>query len=253
MFVRNAWYVAAFAHECNDRPLARTLLGEPVVMFRTPAGECVALQDRCCHRFAPLSLGDVEADGIRCRYHGMKFSPQGNCIEIPGQDKIPPKMCVRSFPLIERHGLVWIWPGDPQLADPQRIVDVHWNDDPAWPTARGYIHYQANYQLIADNLLDFSHLTYVHRSTLANAAFANSHPTITPFGHGIRLSRDIANCDPSPCTRWPAASKARSTSGTARSGGCPRCLRTGPARPRRALQALHKTIPEPCICATFLC
>lgn len=198
MFVRNAWYVAAFAHECTDRPLARTLLGEPVVLFRTPAGECVALQDRCCHRFAPLSLGDVEADGIRCRYHGMKFSPQGACIEIPGQDKIPPKMCVRSFPLMERHGLLWIWPGDPQLADPQHIVDVHWNDDPAWPTARGYIHYQANYQLIADNLLDFSHLTYVHRSTLANAAFPNAHPTITPFEHGIRLSRDIPDCDPSP-------------------------------------------------------
>jgi len=144
-------------------------------MFRTPAGECVALQDRCCHRFAPLSLGDVEADGIRCRYHGMKFSPQGNCIEIPGQDKIPPKMCVRSFPLIERHGLVWIWPGDPQLADPQRIVDVHWNDDPAWPTARGYIHYQPNYQLIADNLLDLSHAEFLHVESFGTNGSLFSH------------------------------------------------------------------------------
>ena len=198
MFVRNTWYVAAFSHECSDRPLARTLLGEPVVLFRTPAGECVALQDRCCHRFAPLSLGDVEADGIRCRYHGMKFSPQGTCIEIPGQSAIPPKMCVKCFPLVERHGFLWIWMGEAALADPTQIVDVHWNDDPLWATARGYIHYQANYQLISDNLLDFSHLTYVHRSTLANAAFPNAHPQITPFERGIRLTREILNCDPSP-------------------------------------------------------
>lgn len=198
MFVRNAWYVAAFSHECTDRPLARTLLGESVALFRTPDGVCVALQDRCCHRFAPLSLGDVEADGIRCRYHGMKFNHQGTCIEIPGQSVIPAKMCVRAFPLIERHGFLWIWLGDAKRADPDLIVDVHWNDDPAWPTARGYIHYQANYQLIADNLLDFSHLTYVHRTTLANAAFPNAHPQITPFERGIRLTREILDCQASP-------------------------------------------------------
>jgi phenylpropionate dioxygenase-like ring-hydroxylating dioxygenase large terminal subunit len=144
----------------------------------------VALQDRCCHRFAPLSLGDVEVDGIRCRYHGIKFGADGLCIEIPGQEKIPPQMCVRAYPLVEQHGILWIWPGDISRADPALIVDVHWNDDPAWPVARGYIHYQANYQLIADNLLDFSHLTFVHRTTLANAAFPNAHPKITAFEGG---------------------------------------------------------------------
>lgn len=198
MFVRNAWYAAAMSTECTERPLARVILGEPIVLFRTPDRRCVALLDRCSHRFAPLSLGDVEADGIRCRYHGMKFGPDGNCVEIPGQERIPPQMCVRAFPLVERHGILWIWPGDASRADPAQIVDVHWNDDPAWPVARGYIHYKANYQLIADNLLDFSHLTFVHRTTLANAAFPGSYPKITPFERGIRLTREILDCDPSP-------------------------------------------------------
>jgi len=100
MFVRNAWYAAAMSHECASRPLARTILGEQVALFRTTDGRSVALQDRCCHRFAPLSLADVEDGGIRCRYHEMKFNPGGICIEVPGQEKIPPQLCVRAFPLV---------------------------------------------------------------------------------------------------------------------------------------------------------
>ena len=199
MFIRNGWYVAAFSGECNsDKPLARTLLSERVVLFRTPQGRAVALEDRCCHRLAPLSLGDLEADGLRCRYHGMKFDATGRCIEMPGQREIPASMCVRSFPLEERDGLLWIWMGQPDLADPSKIVDCHWNHAPGWPTASGYLHYQANYQLIADNLLDFSHLTFVHRTTLANNAFPNARPEIVPVDGGIRLYRQILNCDPSP-------------------------------------------------------
>lgn len=198
MFVKNAWYVAGMASECSTQPLARTLLNEKVVLFRTPGGQAVALEDRCCHRLAPLSLGDVEEGGIRCRYHGMKFDAGGQCIDIPGQEQIPPGMCVRKFPLVERDGLLWIWMGSAERANPEDIVDVHWNGAPGWPTARGYIHYQANYQLIADNLLDFTHLTFVHRTTLANNAFPNARPEIVPFERGIRLNRVIHGCDPSP-------------------------------------------------------
>jgi phenylpropionate dioxygenase-like ring-hydroxylating dioxygenase large terminal subunit len=198
MLVKNAWYVAGMAHECTQKPLARTLLNQKVVLFRTASGQAVALEDRCCHRFAPLSLGDVEERGIRCRYHGMVFSPAGQCVEIPGQDQIPPGMCVRGFPLVERHGMLWIWMGDAERANADEIVDVHWNQAPGWPTAQGYIHYQANYQLIADNLLDFTHLTFVHRTTLANNAFPNARPEITPFERGIKLNRVIHDCDPSP-------------------------------------------------------
>ncbi|MBL8342624.1 MAG: aromatic ring-hydroxylating dioxygenase subunit alpha [Rubrivivax sp.] len=198
MFIRNAWYVAATSQELADKPLARTLLGEKVVLFRGTDGAPTALEDRCCHRLAPLSLGDVEAGGIRCRYHGMKFDTRGQCIEIPGQDSIAPGMCVRAFQVVERHGFCWIWMGRPDLANADDIVDVHWNRAPEWPTASGYIHYKANYQLIADNLLDFSHLTFVHRTTLANAALVDARPEITAFDRGIRLNRLIVACDPSP-------------------------------------------------------
>jgi phenylpropionate dioxygenase-like ring-hydroxylating dioxygenase large terminal subunit len=198
MFVKNAWYVAATAVELADKPLSRKLLNEKVVLFRGADGHAVALEDRCCHRLAPLSLGDVEPGGIRCRYHGMKFDGRGQCVEIPGQDNIPPGMCVRAFPLVERHGLLWIWMGRPDLARDDEIVDVHWNGAPGWPTATGYIHYKAHYQLIADNLLDFSHLTFVHRTTLANSALPNARPDIVPFERGIRLNRVIVGCDPSP-------------------------------------------------------
>lgn len=199
MFIRNAWYVAATSNECSsERPLARTLLSERVVLFRTPQGQPVALEDRCCHRLAPLSLGDIEEGGLRCRYHGMKFDAAGKCVEIPGQKNIPAVMCVRSFPLVERHGFLWIWMGTPQQADPAQIVDCHWNQAPGWPTASGYIHYKANYQLIADNLLDFSHLTFVHRTTLANSAFPDARPEIVAFDKGIRLYRQILDCEPSP-------------------------------------------------------
>ena len=108
MFVKNVWYVAGNAVECTHTPLARTFLNEKVVLFRTASGTAVALEDRCCHRFAPLSLGDVEDRGIRCRYHGMVFDQGGQCVEIPGQDQIPPGTCVKSFPLVERHNLLWI-------------------------------------------------------------------------------------------------------------------------------------------------
>jgi phenylpropionate dioxygenase-like ring-hydroxylating dioxygenase large terminal subunit len=201
MFIKNAWYVASRSEEVSDKPFARTLLGEKVVLFRTPDGAAVALEDRCCHRFAPLSLGDVESDGIRCRYHGLKFDLLGRCVDIPGQAHIPAGMCVRAYPLVERHGFLWIWFGGVELANPADIVDVHWNRAPEWPTASGYIYYNANYQLIADNLLDFSHLAFVHRTTLANSALPDSRPDIVPFERGIRVNRVILDCEPSPLHR----------------------------------------------------
>lgn len=198
MFVRNTWYVAATGDECTSAPLGRTILNEKVVLFRDSAGRASALEDRCCHRYAPLSLGDVEEKGLRCRYHGIVFDADGQCVEIPGQDRIPPGFGVKKYPIEERHGFVWIWMGEAELADPSLIVDCHWNNKEGWPTARGYIHYKANYQLIADNLLDFSHLTFVHKSTLANDELPNTKTELENFDRGIRLNRLIENCEPSP-------------------------------------------------------
>src|SRR5437868_4279226 len=97
MFPMNQWYVAAFAWELSDKPLARTLLNQPVVLFRTAAGEVAALEDRCCHRALPLSCGTLDKEGIRCGYHGLLYAPSGKCIEIPGQERIPTKACVKSY------------------------------------------------------------------------------------------------------------------------------------------------------------
>src|SRR5947208_10186817 len=112
VYLRNSWYVAAWDREVSRRPLARTYLDEPVVLFRKEDGTPVALQDRCCHRYLPLSRGKLEADRLRCGYHGLLFDADGKCVEIPGQANIPPQAKVRAFPTQERVGWIWIWMGD---------------------------------------------------------------------------------------------------------------------------------------------
>ncbi|MFP5475522.1 MAG: Rieske 2Fe-2S domain-containing protein, partial [Gammaproteobacteria bacterium] len=179
MFVRNCWYVAGWDQEIPaDGLLSRVLLGEPVLFYRDTQGRAVALEDRCCHRAAPLHLGRKEGDCVRCMYHGLKFDPTGACVEIPGQASVPPRTCVRSYPVVERDRLVWIWMGDPALADASQIADFFWHDSPDWRMKPGYLHYQAHYQLIVDNLLDFTHLAWVHPTTLGTGSAASLKPQI---------------------------------------------------------------------------
>src|SRR2546423_7561339 len=121
MFLRNSWYVAARSAEVARKPLARILLNEPVALYRKEDGTPVALEDRCCHRQLPLSMGKLEGDDLRCGYHGLKFAPSGQCIEIPGQASIPPQARVRAYPLVERYRWLWIWMGAPERADPKLI------------------------------------------------------------------------------------------------------------------------------------
>src|SRR5215469_11599016 len=156
MFIKNCWYVAGWASEVpQDTFFSRTLLSIPVVLWRKQEdGKVIAFEDRCCHRGAPLSKGRREGDCVRCMYHGLKFDATGACVEVPGQDRIPPRMKVKSFPVVERHKWLWIWMGDPAKADPSLIPDTRWLDDPAWASLEGYTHYETNYILIADNLLD---------------------------------------------------------------------------------------------------
>ena len=131
IFLYNSWYVAAWNHELIDgKKLARTILEKPIVLYRGSSGKVVALDDRCCHRAAPLSMGRIEGDDIRCMYHGMKFAADGKCIQIPGQDNIPPKLGVRSYPVVERYNLIFIWTGDPEKADPKLILDYPPLEDP---------------------------------------------------------------------------------------------------------------------------
>src|SRR6516164_1005936 len=169
MFVRNTWYVAAWADEvARGSILPRTLLGEPVILYRTESGTPGALEDRCCHRGAPLSLGTVKGELVECGYHGLQFDQSGRCLHIPLQQQIPSKARVKSYPIVERWRFLWIWMGDPALADPRLIPEHYCMDHPEWDVSRGDVfHVKANYQLVSDNFLDASHVVYVHKSTLA--------------------------------------------------------------------------------------
>lgn len=173
MFLRNSWYVAAWGNEVGRMAmLTRILLGEPVVLYRRTDGKPVALEDRCCHRHAPLSAGHVRGDNIECGYHGFTYDPTGKCVRIPTQDTAPPNARVRSYPVVERHHLIWIWMGDQALADESLIEDFHWIGDPAWRFRGERLYLQGNYLLLVENLCDLTHLPFVHASSLANTAIA---------------------------------------------------------------------------------
>jgi phenylpropionate dioxygenase-like ring-hydroxylating dioxygenase large terminal subunit len=170
MFLRNCWYVAALAHELIDgRLLSRMLLGEHVLLYRGESGRVIALNDRCPHRGALLSQGRLEGDAVRCMYHGIKYDGSGACVQIPGQEMIPPKLRVRSYPVEQRSHFIWVWMGDPAKADPALIVDLPYLHDPRWKGLPAYLHYAANYLLIVDNLSDLSHLAFVHTKTLGGS------------------------------------------------------------------------------------
>ncbi|MGE6191088.1 Rieske 2Fe-2S domain-containing protein [Pseudomonas aeruginosa] len=195
MYLHNCWYVAAWNYEIEPEGLlARTIINEPIVLFRKADGSIAALQDRCCHRSAPLSIGRKEGDAVRCMYHGLKFDSSGKCVEVPGQDSIPPQACVRSFPVLEQHSWVWVWMGDPAKADPALIPPAVALDDPNWIFRSGNIEYEANYQLVNDNLLDFSHLFFLHPESFGvGADWAHVRPKVTRLERGVRVERWLPN------------------------------------------------------------
>jgi phenylpropionate dioxygenase-like ring-hydroxylating dioxygenase large terminal subunit len=161
-YLQNTWYAAAHSHELTDAPFARTLLDQPIVFYRTAAGSIAALEDRCPHRFAPLSAGKIRGDELECGYHGLRFNIDGACSHNP-HGPTPPRAKVRSYAVTERYGFIWLWPGDPARADPNLLPDFSYLvDRTAYATVPGYLHVKANYQLIVDNLLDLSHALFLH-------------------------------------------------------------------------------------------
>jgi phenylpropionate dioxygenase-like ring-hydroxylating dioxygenase large terminal subunit len=168
MFLRNSWYAAAWASEVQNNLLARRIVDEPILLYRLTNGEPAALIDRCPHRFAPLSRGCKMGDHIRCGYHGLTFDAAGQCVANPlGGREIPQAAVVRALPAVERHGLVWIWPGDPNKANRAQIPDLSVViRSKAVPFREGYLHVRANYQLAIDNLMDLSHAVILHEETL---------------------------------------------------------------------------------------
>ena len=208
MFPLNQWYVAGFAWELQDKPLARTFLNHKVVLFRTGNGEVAALEDRCCHRSVPLSCGALDEGGIRCGYHGLLYGADGQCIEIPGQVKIPGKARVRAYRVAVRNQVIWIWMGEQADSAPDGPPpEIAAHDNPRYKFKGGAFHYDAPYQLIHDNLLDLSHVGYVHAKTIGgNPKVHMEAPTnVSSDNHDVRVVRWMKSSQP-PATysaAWP--------------------------------------------------
>jgi vanillate O-demethylase monooxygenase subunit len=168
MFVRNAWYCAATPAEVGRQPMGRLILNEPIVLYRKEDGTATALEDRCRHRATPLHRGKLIGDAIQCPYHGFQFDAEGLCIKVPAQPETPRNLRVRHYPLAEKHGWLWIWMGEAALADPATIPDFHTNDDPAWAATGDLIRARGNYLLFVENLIDLSHVAFVHASTIGS-------------------------------------------------------------------------------------
>jgi len=199
MFMRNGWYTALWSHELTDRPVGKTLLNDKVVLFRNATGQVGALEDCCCHRAAPLSLGEISGRYLTCGYHGLKFDVDGKCVEIPGQTQVPANAKVRSYPVAEKWNVVWIWMGDPAKADPTKIPDMPWLSEPEWAATPGRLHVKTNYQFIIDNLLDFTHVAHVHKRTIAGDPREATEPMRTErLNDGVRVSRWLLDVQPPP-------------------------------------------------------
>lgn len=199
MFLKDAWYVAAFEHDLGTAPLPLTILGEEIVLYRKSDGTAAALEDACPHRKLPLSMGRIKGDDIECGYHGLMFDCTGACVRAPGNDRIPSGARVRSYPLESRYGMLWIWMGAVDKADPATIFEVeHWGD-PAWGMNRGdRMTVDCNYLYVTDNLLDPSHVSWVHQTSFASAACEETPLEIIETETGVTVSRWMMASEPAP-------------------------------------------------------
>jgi phenylpropionate dioxygenase-like ring-hydroxylating dioxygenase large terminal subunit len=196
-YVRNAWYVAAWSDDLADgQLLGRTILKEPVVLYRKSDGNVAALQDRCPHRFAPLHMGKiVNGDCVQCPYHGLEFDSSGACVLNPhGTKNIPPRARVRSYPVTEKHKAIWIWMGE-KAPDLTKVPDFSVLDNvpEMHATKRDRITIRANYELIIDNLLDLSHTSYLHDGILGNSDTVESAITVELDGDDVVVGRHASN------------------------------------------------------------
>ncbi|MCK9512487.1 MAG: aromatic ring-hydroxylating dioxygenase subunit alpha [Pigmentiphaga sp.] len=199
MFLRNMWYVAAFSTDVQPgKCFGRRFLNEPVVLFRTASGRISALMDRCSHRAMPLSEGHVDGEIIRCPYHGVEFATTGTCARIPGQDRIPAAANVRSYPVHEKDGFIWIWMGDSELADPGQILDNPEHRDPAWSWRPYTMHVKADWQLLVDNILDLTHIVYIHANTIGGSpqTHFDANVSIAFDGNKVTLLRKMPDSVP---------------------------------------------------------
>jgi phenylpropionate dioxygenase-like ring-hydroxylating dioxygenase large terminal subunit len=199
LYLRNSWYVAAWQNEIASTPVARTILDDPIVLFRKTDGSVAALEDRCVHRHAPLHLGRVLGDELQCGYHGLVYNSHGRCTRVPGQDRIPVKACIKSYKVVEKYGWVWVWMGRPECADERLVPDFARMTDPAFAPTGATSDIGANYELINDNLLDLSHVGYVHGFTIGTTEMGeNGRIKVERTDNGVRVTRWVLDCPPPP-------------------------------------------------------
>lgn len=199
MYLRNGWYCAGWASELSQAPIARRMLGEPVMVYRSESGEPVALEGRCPHRFAPLHLGTIEHDRVTCPYHGLAFDRSGACVHNPHGD-IPKEARLKTYPVAERDGVVWVWMGNPAKADPALIIDSGFVVDPGYATVLGYLNVAAHYQMVIDNLLDLTHPAILHKGGLSSEEYMgeNMHHRFRQEGTTIHSDYTFHNVNASP-------------------------------------------------------
>jgi vanillate O-demethylase monooxygenase subunit len=198
MHVRNAWYVAARSGEVGRKLMQRWLLDEPYLLYRTEDGRAVVMDDRCPHRRYALSKGNLQGDVVECAYHGLAFAPDGACVRVPGEKKVPRGIRTRMVPSVERHAWVWVWPGDPDKADPALIPDFHWMDKPGWNCIEDHREMACHYQLVTDNLLDLTHETFVHQRTIGHDELAEVPIECRRENGRVHVDRIVRNCTPPP-------------------------------------------------------
>jgi phenylpropionate dioxygenase-like ring-hydroxylating dioxygenase large terminal subunit len=198
LFPLNAWYAAAYDVEVARKLLPRTIAKQKLVMFRKLDGSVAVLEDACWHRLLPLSMGSLDGDELTCGYHGLVYNAQGRCTHMPSQETLNPSACVRSYPVIEKHRFIWVWPGDPAQADPALVPDMHWNDDPAWAGDGKLITVKCDYRLVVDNLMDLTHEAFVPGSSIGNREVAEAPFVATHGDRTATVTRWMENIEAPP-------------------------------------------------------
>jgi phenylpropionate dioxygenase-like ring-hydroxylating dioxygenase large terminal subunit len=197
----NTWYAVAYDVELGRRLLPRRVAGRDLVLYRRADGIAAALENACWHRLMPLSQGRLEDDNVVCGYHGLVFNSEGRCVFMPSQKTINPVARVRSYPVVERHRFMWVWPGDPALADPDLVPDLHWNDDPEWAGDGKLIHAKCGYKLVVDNLMDLTHETFVHGSSIGQRSITEVPFEVTHGPNSATVTRWMIDVEPPPFWR----------------------------------------------------
>jgi vanillate O-demethylase monooxygenase subunit len=190
MFLQNAWYVASTSSEIDEKPLGRKICGQSIVFYRGEEGRVAALENFCPHRGAPLSLGKVCNGNLVCGYHGLEMGCDGKTVSMPGQ-RVRGFPAIKTYPVAERYGFIWVWPGDADKADDKLIPVQHWYDNPEWAYGGGLYHIHCDYRLMIDNLMDLTHETYVHATSIGQKEIDETQCKTEVEGDMVITSRHI--------------------------------------------------------------